>query len=471
MFHWCRFGVSAEFSCRPSRWDVLLYVTTFLIILPTICICLSFYHSPYRQLYVWLRSLVSASHQVSADTELVKQLTALNDRRTLDAKQIVKRFEASESIPYASEYFRSARQTIGSWDGEIPTFGEVSESKLTIIIISSRRHKYFDHNFRYVPNYLVQTVVGFWKSGEFMEKSYDGKSIRMVICSTNDEDSAEEQYLGGRLLPLYRTPDYLTELSDTGYPVRPDYDRLAWKYEKEKRDYAFCMREGLRRFPSNYTLLVEDDALPKPEVMHVVDRLISGSWYGDRDELSDASLPERKLYWKLYHPRRLGGFVGGRIYPILQLIGYSITIGSLLFWILNRPQTLAPFFISQPRTLVWGKFCVYSAFVCLAVGRPHLEPWRTIFSPFSTPVHYLVPDAHCCTQAILFTRSAILDLSSFLDAIQCNDTFHKDDALWRWNTGGRHGVEGHLLQPNLFEHIGLFSSVRQGFIDPRLILE
>jgi len=133
---------------------------------------------------------------------------------------------------------------------------------------------------------------------------------------------------------------------------------------------------------------------------------------------------------------------------------------------------------------LWLYWCLTSGLVCVVIGRPHIEAWRRWFSPY---LHYSVPDVHCCTQAMLYNSAAALDLVQFFDTISCNENFHKDDAIWEWSkkrvkwwhsehddskcSEDFEAVDGHLIQPNLFEHIGLWSSLRKGFVDPHLILE
>jgi len=89
-----------------------------------------------------------------------------------------------------------------------------------------------------------------------------------------------------------------------------------------------------------------------------------------------------------------------------------------------------------------------------------MDSWRRLFAPYA---HYLVPDKFCCTQAILYTAKYAQDVAAYLDRTSCNETFHKDDALWKFAT------LGYLMQPNVFEHIGVWSSVRHGFVDPHTI--
>ena len=117
-----------------------------------------------------------------------------------------------------------------------------------------------------------------------------------------------------------------------------------------------------------------------------------------------------------------------------------------------------------------------------------MEAWRRWFAPW---LHYAVPDVSCCTQAMLYSSGVTQELSRYLDSVDCNERFHKDDAIWafsqrasgpvegdRTESGKLHddqrrvkSVEGYLIQPNIFEHIGVWSALRKGFVDPHLIVD
>ena len=72
------------------------------------------------------------------------------------------------------------------------------------------------------------------------------------------------------------------------------------------------------------------------------------------------------------------------------------------------------------------------------------------------PQPYLAPD--CCTPANVFPRRQIPHVVSALQAFKCRQGFAKDHALdaikWRHETGA------FLIEPNLVEHIGFYSTLR-----------
>jgi hypothetical protein len=121
---------------------------------------------------------------------------------------------------------------------------------------------------------------------------------------------------------------------------------------------------------------------------------------------------------------------------------------------------------SRPPSLTFS--CISAGLLALAVGRVHFDRWRQSFPPYA---HYAVPDNFCCTQAVLYARQAAVELADYLDRIRCNETFHKDDALWSFGRSTADGANaGLLVQPNLFEHVGLYSGLRGGFVDPHIFI-
>jgi len=116
----------------------------------------------------------------------------------------------------------------------------------------------------------------------------------------------------------------------------------------------------------------------------------------------------------------------------------------------------------------WAKSCIYAGLLALAFGRVHLEQWRALFSPYA---YYVVPDNRCCTQALLYSARTAAQVVDYLDLVRCNETYHKDDALWLFGQSTTGGAgSGLLIQPNLFQHVGFYSGLREQFLDPHIFI-
>jgi len=143
-----------------------------------------------------------------------------------------------------------------------------------------------------------------------------------------------------------------------------------------------------------------------------------------------------------------------------QLIAAAVVLGSCLYlatrWRLWRTDVRS---LARGR-LSWIHCCIYCGLIALCIGRVHMHSWRRLLAPYA---HYLVSNKFCCTQAILYTSQTACDLAAYLERTSCNETYHKDEALWTFTTSG------YLMQPNVFEHVGVWSSVRSGFVDPHTV--
>ena len=85
----------------------------------------------------------------------------------------------------------------------------------------------------------------------------------------------------------------------------------------------------------------------------------------------------------------------------------------------------------------------------------------------SKHLYQVTPAPSCCTPAMLFPRSGGKLVMDFLKTVECQKGFGKDAALDKLVREKKYSTK--MIQPNLFEHIGHFSSLRSGFISPFLI--
>ncbi len=107
--------------------------------------------------------------------------------------------------------------------------------------------------------------------------------------------------------------------------------------EKEKQDYVFCLKKSLELNP-RYILMVEDDAVPHPDLFTVLEHTISQhleSPYQRGERTQDTSPSKRTVYVKFFHPERLLGFVSAERERLLEWISFasiSATVVLLLYW-------------------------------------------------------------------------------------------------------------------------------------------
>ncbi|XP_032626102.1 GPI-N-acetylgalactosamine transferase PGAP4 [Chelonoidis abingdonii] len=228
-----------------------------------------------------------------------------------------------------------------------------------------------------------------------------------------------------------------------------DPDAAVNQFEKEKRDYAFCMEQSLLAYNPEYILLVEDDAVPEEEIFPVLQHLLL-------ERLSKPHLRDA-LYLKLYHPERLQHYINPEPMRILEWLGLGMFLGPLLSfvysWVSSRPSLTWPIVLF---------FALYSMALAELVGRHYLLELRRL-----TPVLYnVVPVTECCMPAMVFSASSAHRALGYLQELHCRPGFAKDTALY--SLLRIKDERAYVVEPNLVRHVGLFSSLRPNNV-PKLL--
>ncbi|KAM6972840.1 post-GPI attachment to proteins factor 4 [Aplochiton taeniatus] len=220
-------------------------------------------------------------------------------------------------------------------------------------------------------------------------------------------------------------------------------------FEREKRDYVFCLRKGWELARPANTVVLEDDALPRGDFFPVL-----------RDVLSRRVMALHSLYVKLYHPERLQRYWNPEPYRLLEWLGLGLVgaTGLLLLLPLCSPLT---FPLTPPSLLFLSLFTM--AAVELA-GRHYLLELRRL----SPQLYSISPATECCTPAMLYPGNASQRVAQYLDGSFCVKGNAKDMVLYHMARSVP-GEQAHSLEPNLISHIGAFSSVRANPSRPKLL--
>ncbi|XP_062984593.1 post-GPI attachment to proteins factor 4 [Elgaria multicarinata webbii] len=213
------------------------------------------------------------------------------------------------------------------------------------------------------------------------------------------------------------------------------------RFEKEKRDYAYCLEKSLQAYNPEYVLLVEDDAVPEEEIFPVLHHLLRVRF--SRPHLRDA------LYVKLYHPERLQNYINPEPMRILEWFGIGMFWGSLLSFVYVWASSRSG--LSWPIVLF---FALYSMLLVELVGRHYFLELRRLAPPF----YNVVPVTECCTPAMLFSAPSARRVLGYLQELRCRQGFAKDTALY--SLLRMKGERAFVVEPNLVRHVGMFSSLR-----------
>nr|XP_048707127.1 post-GPI attachment to proteins factor 4 [Caretta caretta]XP_048707128.1 post-GPI attachment to proteins factor 4 [Caretta caretta]XP_048707129.1 post-GPI attachment to proteins factor 4 [Caretta caretta]XP_048707130.1 post-GPI attachment to proteins factor 4 [Caretta caretta]XP_048707132.1 post-GPI attachment to proteins factor 4 [Caretta caretta] len=376
---WCRFS-------RPITQLLTLTVVTFGVLAPLICHRLL--HS-----YFYLRRW----HLNPMSQEFLEQ--------------------NQEDGQAALRYFEDLRT---------PNSSEISSDKalrpwLLITIITVQRRNEF--------HYVLQVASRFHRL--LQQCGPRCRSHQIFLCNVEQEPGSHQD---ARLLGTFFA-------MVSRYKNWEDPNASVNQFEKEKRDYAFCLEQSLLAYSPEYVLLVEDDAVPEEEIFPVLQHLLLARL--SKPHLKDA------LYLKLYHPERLQRYINPEPMRILEWLGLGMFLGPLLSfvysWVSGRPSLTWPIVLF---------FALYSMALAELVGRHYLLELRRL----APALYNVVPATECCTPAMLFSAPSARRVLGYLQELHCRRGFAKDIALY--SLLRTKGEKAYVVEPNLIMHVGMFSSLR-----------
>ena len=294
----------------------------------------------------------------------------------------------------------------------------------------------------YNPFYLTQTVSKLLqllrKDSNTLEFTYG-----LMVCNV---DSLPNAFTEAKEISnfIHTTVKYTKRLN-----------QVINRFEKEKQDYVYCLEKSLQ-FQPKYVLLMEDDAYPTEQMLSVLEYGIQNIFEG---KFSEYFYQQRKVaYLKMYHPERLLGFISTEIYRLFELAGAVSLLLTVLIALRKKCVTggVAWRFITLAG--------IYTVFLAFAIGRPNLISIRTV-SPY---FHSFVTAPSCCTPANLYSYKGA---RAVIDSMSHKNSYagHAKDALLdEFLEESKYTAI--YVEPNIFKHIGQYSSLRQGkVLDPYVV--
>jgi len=364
------------------------------------------------------------------DQELVRLVVEANEMRIKLSQEYLSTLESHE----ISNFRIDLNKTQG--DSYMPL-------DLVVVIITTKRA-----DVGIELGYLTQTtarVLSVLQDNQGRKTEF--KSTQLFVCNVDYRPNEHVEALG-----VAAYVDYVTRFSEM--QEQNSEQQLIDKFEKEKEDYVFCMGEAFKRRP-RYIMIIEDDVLLDVNAILTVDHLLHV-----RINVPKPYVERTLSKWislKLYYPERWSGYANEPD-KILELIGLAFIGGSLstfvhqsiLWWLSFRKH---PRWITSTVVFCIGALTLIAAAVL--IGRQYLRFWRR----FSVYTHRLVSAPDCCTQAVIYPVEVISDLKEYLQQITCDIEFAVDLAIDQF--AKLHGLQRHLVEPNVARHIGFVSTVRR----------
>lgn len=365
-------------------------------------------------------------------TELRSLVDQLNSARLTDALQYIRTLNASHS----QSFYKKTNRAQPKLDlvVSIPTVSRSGHSKL---------------------GYLTQTAVMF---DRLLKKDNHFGGKMMFICNTDQTPNA---HWDAAILKDYLPYTQLFGSSTSeGVPLLENVSNYrkghANKYAQETSDYMFCLETALR-YKSKYILMAEDDALPREELLTTLYYLLR-----KQEGLSSSEETRKRRPFfliKLYYPERWLGYANEfpRIVELVGIVAFGWGLFALLFSFCWRRTYCETVIVA---TLGGACFLLLS----LLLGRQKIMELRRISSHL-----YLVRTApDCCTPAILYRTGSVNKLINYLSQGTYDSTRPLDIAIAEYSRASNQSSL--YMEPNLFRHIGMYSSLGKGPKDPSYFL-
>ena len=290
----------------------------------------------------------------------------------------------------------------------------------------------------YRLDYLTQTFVALHRS--LSEDSVNFQPRVLFLCNT------------------YPGPGNHTELQDleSFVPIHNKHPKdnasagVMNKFEKEKEDYAYCLDVALSYDPK-YVVIIEDDTLTLSNFFEILHYVLVNMVENKFKSGERGNNLYNWAYLKLFYPNRWKGYAF-EASPVIELISLGLIGGSISILLGYKCNKRERNFISNVLFFMVGS--LYTILVAFMVGRQYIMEWRRI-SKFT---YRVVPAPDCCSPAILYAADKAKQLSAYLKTKTCSSSYPIDFAMDEF--AKLNNYKKYLVEPNLLQHIGMFSSIK-----------
>ena len=387
----------------------VVYLSTFCVILPRMC-----------------RDLVYSTYFVESFRDQLRAATEQHQRRVDTDSEYIDNLPSDVLSHYAKRL---------AYDGN-DVIVTVVTSERTVADVGT--------------GYLTQVMAAF---DRMLRSADDFRRVAIFMCNTDGRSDGHEEalWLADYFPMVTRVPDHDVRTISIQNP------------EKQRADYVYCLNAA-HRYRSNYVMMVEDDAVPNPDLFNVMnrvlDRKITRKWR--RGEL--VNVTDRWAYVKLYYPDRWRSY-GSNAETSLEVVAFGVLGGAATSWLFMFCRRLIGPFKSRPNAqVIFIVAAIYFGLICILIGRPYVQKWRRVLPDF----YGVVSAPECCIPAVLYPKSVINELVAHLNNVTCrNDPV--DIVIDRYFAGKSYSR--YLIEPSLFKHRGMYSSIKGQSVHPAMFLD
>nr|KAG5704049.1 hypothetical protein BaRGS_017553 [Batillaria attramentaria] len=356
--------------------------------------------------------------------------------------------ENEERIQYSERFLNDYRSSLTSASPARPV-GADPGADVGLTVLTMARGRRMSRRVTYRTQYLTQSLV---RLLQLLNDTSLTRSYRLSVC---DVDDRPHEFREAR--ELEDLAHFFKRYGSGGkrtLKTSDKHSKAVW--EKLKHDYVYCLLQTMS-LGVRYALLVEDDAVAHVQLLPVLEHVLK--------TVLEAPGARPVTYVKLFHPERLLGYISVEVERLAELASLSVVVGALLTLACSRSRCSArdesgPSSNNRQLLTSWIGWTLVVAVVALAVGRVNLIELRRL----SPQLYQVTPTPSCCTPAMLYTQGGARAISQHLLNVTC--TSRKSTDFWIDEFRRTSGERALLVQPNLFTHIGMVSSLRTTEVNP-----
>ncbi|XP_067681349.1 post-GPI attachment to proteins factor 4-like [Haliotis asinina] len=356
-----------------------------------------------------------------------------------------------DRVKHANLYFktRNASESYRHYH----SIGNGTHIYLAVTIVTVRRSSVKKGNES--MGYILQTAAGldsFARSRDFLNRTF------VFICNVDSQPHKHEDahFLESYLPFTQRYGSSSFKVKDIQLPHSTlSYDEVTHKNTREKEtfDYSYCLKVA-ESFHPEYILMVEDDAVPHTDLPSVLKYSLDNHLV---DNSKGTAVKKKFAYLKLYYPEKWQGFAF-ELPRILELISLGCVgggVGVLCGLMIQSSKTKWTYWAMCQYFLIG---VIIFALTAELVGRQNMLELRRL----SKYLYQFRQAPGCCTPAMLYPRAIVEPLTAFLTSLPSSR--HTDLAIYDFVIQTQ--TPAYQLEPNLFHHIGMHSSLGTGDKDP-----
>ena len=422
--YYCLTRVLTRRRLRNILKVLILYAVTLM------CLFVLCQHLPFSTLY----------HSRGTKEVIQEKIQQINSLRIVQAQKVLSGLDAATR----TTYFQNAQS------------GKLRYA-IGVVTVARKVRRKDVGKLKYLTQVMAQLHRVLVKHGAT-------NKVFPFICNVDSNPSDHEE-----AIQLAKYFPNVTKLNSPSYKISKENYRKIDIREREKQDYVFCL-EAATQYKADYVILLEDDAYPNDDFYQVLEHLVktkletnirrgdhtsnTETWGWVKLMISYSLTKYHKNWFFFYQWIALACFTSG-----LSCLMYEIYINCVQITNpslhQNKAFTKLPSHISTICTAVFAFiFCLMIIFI---IGRPYYVQIRT-FSPY---LYALEPGTSCCTPALLFQPAEVPEILSYLKKTTCGKNLPLDFALDNYRVKKK--IKQYLVSPNIFSHIGFYSSLHQSF--------